>query len=358
MSSKKCARCLLNDNIPGVTIPENSETCSVCIDHDQTWSNWHERRTELERLFEAARRKRRDYDVLVPLSGGKDSTYVLYLCRKVFGLKCLAVTFDNGFLSEHAKQNITNACNRLNADHAYFSLGHEMIMKLYKVFFLRTGFFCPVCMLGMGIATFRLQEAFNIPLSLQGTSRRTEEHIDKQFFMDGNLNLVENVLKEEGLDSDLRVLLRPAGIFRSPAKIKLPDYLEWDYRKIYDTITSELEWSSPEKDAEHTDCIVEPVVQYLRYRKFPAITPELLRFSKLVTCGQMTKSEALKQVEEARQKLGGEPPVLQLFLDSLEITREDFEDVILDPLRHLKYLKGVHPAVRRLKTIKHRLFPS
>jgi hypothetical protein len=66
----------------------------------------------------------------------------------------------------------------------------------------------------MGIATFRLQEAFNIPLSLQGTSRRTEEHIDKQFFMDGNLNLVENVLKEENLHEEMRLLLRPVGVFK------------------------------------------------------------------------------------------------------------------------------------------------
>lgn len=348
MDSKECARCLLNDSIPGVVIPADGETCSVCTTYDQKWRNWKEKCTELERLFDAARNKKRDYDVLVPLSGGKDSTYVLYLCRKVFQLKCLAVTFDNGFLSEHAKRNITNACTKLGTDHVYFRFDRALIMRLYRIFFLKTGFFCPVCMRGMGVATMRLQEAFRIPLSLSGTSRRTEEHVDTHFFLDGDLNFIENVLREDDLDSEFQVLLRPFGVFRSPARIKLPDFLDWDYRTIYDTITGDLGWTSPEKDAEHTDCAVEPIVQYVRYRKFPAMTPELLRFSKLVTCGQMSKAEARHHVEISSERLTESPPEIGRFIESLDITKQQFEEVLQEPLRHLKYLSKRHPAVRRI----------
>ncbi|PXF59972.1 MAG: hypothetical protein C4B58_02130 [Deltaproteobacteria bacterium] len=122
MDAKECSRCLLNDRIPGVTFLGDSQVCSVCINYDQTWGNWSEKRKELDQIFDIARKKKRSFDVLVPLSGGKDSSYVLYLCRRVFNLKCLAVTFDNGFLSDHAKQNISNACDRLGVDHVYFRL--------------------------------------------------------------------------------------------------------------------------------------------------------------------------------------------------------------------------------------------
>ena len=357
MQKKECSRCLLNDGIPGVTFPNQSQVCSVCLEYDHTWGHWSEKRTELERIFQQARKKKRDYDVLVPLSGGKDSSYVLYLCRREFNLKCLAVTFDNGFLSDHARQNITNACNHLGVDHVYYSLNREFLTILYRQFFLETGFFCPVCLRGMGVAIGRVQLAFRIPLSISGTSRRTEEHIDHRFYLDGDLNFIENVLGEDVINSDHQVLLRPIGIFRSPTRIKLPDYLEWDYNNIYRIITTELGWTSPEKDAEHTDCRIEPVVQYLRYRKFPEITPELLWFSKLVTCGQMTRDEAMAHADEAKKK--GERPIeLNWLFENIGITEEEFDEVLSNPLRHLKYLKKKSAAARRIKALKHFVIPQ
>jgi hypothetical protein len=352
MQYKECSRCLLNEGIPGVTFPDQSEVCSVCIEYDHTWGKWIEKRAELKQLFDGVRKKKRDYDVLVPLSGGKDSSYVVYLCRREFNLKCLAVTFDNGFLSDHARQNITETCNRLGVDHIYYSLNREFLMGLYRQFFLKTGFFCPVCLRGMGVAIGRVQLAFKVPLAISGTSRRTEEHIDQRFYLDGDLSFVENVLSEKGINEDHQVLLRPIGVFRSPARIKLPDYLEWDYNKIYKTITTELGWKSPKKEAEHTDCKVEPVVQYIRYKKFPEISTELLRFSKLVTCGQMPRDEARRHVEEEKMKVD-HPAELDWFLDNTGITEKEFDDVLSNPLRHIKYTKKKSAAVRRIRALKH-----
>jgi predicted PP-loop superfamily ATPase len=351
MQKKVCSRCLLNSAIPGVKFPNQDNVCSVCHDYDNTWGNWNEKRKEIEQIFERAKKKRRDYDVLVPLSGGRDSSYVLYLCRKVFNLKCLAITFDNGFLSDHAKQNIKKACEYLGAHHVYFSFDRNFIMNLYKKVFLKSGFICPVCMRGMSVAIGRIQSAFDIPISLSGTSRRTEEHVDSAFFLQGDLDFLENVLSENGNDSNEQVLLRPIGIFRSPIQIKLPDYLDWNYKKIYQTITSELGWTSPEKNSEHTDCRVEPVVQYIRYLRFPDITPELLRYSKLVTCGQMSRDEALTHVEEVKNR-ERRPPELDYFLQNLGIKEEEFNNVLAKPLIHSKYMTRRSAAVRRIKALK------
>lgn len=351
MQTKECTRCLLDDRIPGVTFPEREQVCSVCIDYDREWGKWSEKRTELERIFVNVRKKKRDYDVLVPLSGGKDSSYVLYLCRKVFNLRSLAVTFDNGFLSDHAKQNITKACKLLGVDHIYFRLDRNFLMKLYRRFFLKTGFFCPLCMRAMCVAIGRAQLAFGIPIQLSGTSRRTEEHIDQEFFVDGDLSFIENVLNEDGIDLTEQLLTKPIGIFKSPPRIKMPDYLDWNYNEIYTKISTELGWTSPEKNAEHTDCMVEPIVQYIRYRKFPTITPELLRYSKLVTCGQMTKTEAKDLVEEVKKRTN-RPPELKWFLENIGITEKEFEDVLTSPSRHLKYLKKNSAIKRRINAIK------
>ena len=47
-----------------------------------------------------------DYDCALAYSGGKDSSYTLYVLREIFNLRVLALVFDNGFLSDQAKKNI------------------------------------------------------------------------------------------------------------------------------------------------------------------------------------------------------------------------------------------------------------
>lgn len=352
-----CARCLLNDEIPGVQV-DADRICSVCRQHDERWRDWKRRKTErlsaLERLFHDCRRKKRPYDVLVPLSGGKDSTYVLYLCRKRFNLKCLAVTWDNAFLTEHARDNIRNAVDLLGVDHIYYRINKRLLMQLYRFFLLTTGTFCPVCMRGIGVATEMAARAFNIPLVVNGTSARTEEHVAPEFFQAGPLSFFRNALQGTPLESEASALMygghwkRVASyylfwwtkierVFVSAA-ICLPDYIEWDYDDVFQTITAELGWKADRAEAEHTDCAVENVVQYMRQRKFPALTPELLRFSKLVTAGLMSRDEALRRVSE-RHGETGRPENLDWFLSALDISESEFEEVLRDPLRHMKYRK-------------------
>jgi hypothetical protein len=354
-----CSRCMLNNNVPGVEVRSDG-ICSVCHEHDSLWGNWNqikiERRKILENILNKIRSKNRPYDVLVPVSGGKDSVYILYQCRTQFNLKCLAVTWNNGFLSDHARQNIANACDKLGVDHIYYGINKDLLMRLYRLFFLKTGFFCPVCLNGMGVAIMRAQAAFNIPISLTGTSRRTEEHVSPSFFLDANPSFIENVLDGESIKNDASILLEPAGLFSSPLQIKLPDYMDWNYNEIFKIIKSELGWKAHAEDAEHTDCKVDNIVNYIRYIKFPDLIPNMLRFSKLVTVAQMSKKEAELRVAESKANIR-EPENLQWFLNVLKITREDFEKVLSEPMRHMKYMGQRSRVWRRLKFMKRKLFP-
>jgi predicted PP-loop superfamily ATPase len=355
-----CVRCLLSTEVPGVSIDQIG-ICSVCRDYDSTWGNWDnikkERYFKLENIIQKARSKKQLYDVLVPLSGGKDSTYVLYVCRKKFNLKCLAVTWDNGFLTDHARINIHTACSKLGVDHLYYGLSEPLLMDLYRHFFLNTGFFCPVCLKGIYTAIFRAQAAFNIPLTIKGTSKRTEEHVHPAYFIDGNFSFLENVLENTPLKKEAEVIIQPIGLFSSPMAINLPDYMDWDYDLIFQTITERLGWMAHSPDAEHSDCKVDNIVHYFRYKKYPALIPEMLRYSKLVTCGQLDKKEAERRVAEKKASLK-EPSNLSSFLNALGISRDEMDGVLLQPMRHMKYLKERSRVVRRLKVFKKRLLPG
>jgi hypothetical protein len=356
MTPRSCTRCLLSEDVPGVSI-ESGGQCSVCSGYDREWGHWDEnkkaRLAALEGLLGKIKRKAKLYDVLVPLSGGKDSTYVLYLCRERFGLKCLAVTFDNGFLSDHARKNIGKVCEVLKVDHAYFALGRDLLMRLYRYSFLKTGYFCPICLHAMGAAVSRIQKAYGIPLCVKGTARRTEEHVAKEFFVSSN-DFAENVFKGSPHEKEARFLLEPVGIFKSPPAIQLPDFVDWNYDEIYATI-GKLGWEAPTPRAEHSDCVVDNIVNWVRYKRYPVLIPEMLRFSKLVTVGQMSREEAEKHVE-AQKVHCQEPANLPFLTKSLDITPEEFRTAVLtDPLKHLPYLRPQNRVVRRLKALRRRL---
>ena len=117
---KRCYKCLLPASMPGITFNANG-VCNYCLEYENNFKNWDEikerKKVEFQKILWKAQKLKRAYDCLVPLSGGKDSTYVLYLCSKIYKLKTLAVTFDNGFLSDLAKENITNALKFTDAEH-------------------------------------------------------------------------------------------------------------------------------------------------------------------------------------------------------------------------------------------------
>src|SRR5438093_1176981 len=113
-----CTRCGLAANVPGTSYDAEG-VCNVCRGYD-TYADkaqaYFKTAQELKALvadMKAARTGR--YDCLVLLSGGKDSTYMLYqLCG--LGLNPLVFTLDNGFISEEAKGNIRRVVESLGVE--------------------------------------------------------------------------------------------------------------------------------------------------------------------------------------------------------------------------------------------------
>jgi len=77
---KRCKRCILPESLPSVKLDKNG-ICNHCNTYDRLFSNWKDvksqRKKEFEDLLEWAKRLNRNYDCLILLSGGKDSTYAL-----------------------------------------------------------------------------------------------------------------------------------------------------------------------------------------------------------------------------------------------------------------------------------------
>ncbi len=109
-----CLKCIIPDCFPNVEMKDG--ICKFCRINDERFGDHtkHNREKELEALLNHNTQSK--YDCLVPLSGGKDSTYILYYLVKKLQLKPLAFFFDNGYCTEYAKNNVSEICKRLNTD--------------------------------------------------------------------------------------------------------------------------------------------------------------------------------------------------------------------------------------------------
>jgi N-acetyl sugar amidotransferase len=135
-----CTQCVMDSSDPEITFDE-SGVCSHCHDFDRRVATevipGVRGRQELARILAQIKKEGegKKYDCILGLSGGVDSTYVAYLCKK-FGLRPLAVHLDNGWNSEIAVRNIHNIVQILGLDLHTRVLDWEEFRSL-QVAFLR-----------------------------------------------------------------------------------------------------------------------------------------------------------------------------------------------------------------------------
>jgi tRNA(Ile)-lysidine synthase TilS/MesJ len=110
----------------------------VKFDHKKTDLAGEKRKYEkkfhdlLDKVNRPDRKNGRPYDILMAYSGGKDSTYTMSLLKKKYGLRILAVSFDNGFLSETAMINIKKLTDELDIDHVFFKPEWRILKKIFS----------------------------------------------------------------------------------------------------------------------------------------------------------------------------------------------------------------------------------
>jgi hypothetical protein len=364
-----CTRCVLNSSFPRIHFDDHG-VCSVCHEYDNWWGQWnlrkHQQQKILKKIVKQAKNKHRAFDALIPLSGGKDSTYVLYVAQEKLGLKCLAYTLDIGYLSDHARNNVDRACRKMGVEHLYYCMDPGLMNRLFELFMRKTGWFCSVCMRAIQVSTFKIADMYNIPLVIKGTSLRTELPLALEMFQGGDPAHVQSVLKGEPIAEECSHLCsRGASLQRelgqllfmllgqrriaSHAYFNLADYVEWDYDTIHQTISKELAWTAP-SDSEHMDCTIHPLQKYIHNARFPELKIRRLSFSRLVMAGQMTRDKALHKLEdEESDPCPG--AVMTMFLKNTGMTKEEFDKYVKMGPRHLDYHPQPGLALKLAKKI-------
>ena len=132
-----CSSCILPDTRPGLTFGEDG-VCSACRAHGvkQTEVDWDARAARFAELVERVRERGAPYDCLLPVSGGKDSTWQTLKCLEA-GLHPLAVTWKTPGRTELGQRNLDNLVE-LGVDHLDFQINpvveRRFMLKAFERF--------------------------------------------------------------------------------------------------------------------------------------------------------------------------------------------------------------------------------
>jgi len=339
---KRCTHCILPDTVPGVEFDEEG-VCSFCRSFEQKPLLGE---AALLQKIEAARAKKRKYDALVPMSGGRDSTYVLYQAVKQWGLHVLAISYDNEFRYPQALANIEEACRRLNVEFRNIRSQNEIASSMVRSSVLSVTDFaqipnklCRACGYGYNSTAFRTAEEENAPLILWGaSSTENTQAIARPAFAaiwhhPRWLQLTRPAFyayQYYGLRQRMEFPITGNKTFsRSNPKlvtegidsVRIFDYVEWNRAEIKRTIMEELGWKKTEGHVStwRNDCTLHPLMNFIHAKLF-GCTKDCWGYCSMINVGQMTREEALSQEEETLRRLD-ETELEELLVERVGIPR-------------------------------------
>lgn len=143
MTYRICSKCVMDTSDPNIFF-DIEGVCDHCHDFkNNILPNWHtdeQSKSNLLRIIDRikAEGKGKDFDCLIGLSGGVDSSYMLHLAVKEFGLRPLVFHVDGGWNSELAVHNINVMIDKLSLD-LYTEVINWEEMKDFQLSFFKAG---------------------------------------------------------------------------------------------------------------------------------------------------------------------------------------------------------------------------
>ncbi|MBC8501720.1 MAG: N-acetyl sugar amidotransferase [Nitrosopumilus sp.] len=165
---KICNRCIQPDSRPGIYFNDDG-ICGACLWEDQKKTiDWGKREKELLEISNWAKKNSNgNYDCVIGVSGGKDSTFQAITARERLGLRCLLVNSEPEGITEIGKYNIENLKN-LGFDMISIRPNPKKMKKMIKHDFFEYLNPVKITEYSLWSSAYIIAEAFNIPLIIQG----------------------------------------------------------------------------------------------------------------------------------------------------------------------------------------------
>jgi N-acetyl sugar amidotransferase len=298
----------------------------------------------------------RKYDCIIGVSGGVDSTYVSYLVKE-YGLRPLAIHFDNGWNSELAVSNIEKVLDILDIELMTYVIDWPTFRDL-QISFLKAS--TP----DMEIPT---DHAINALLFIEANKRNIKYVINGMNFASESMS-VESWAYGHSDWKYIRSIHRIFGkrklknypkynfislfywtFIKRVKVISILNYLKYDKSNAIKLIEDKLRWVN--YGGKHYESVYTRFIQgYILPYKFN-IDKRIGHFSDLIRSNQLSREEAIENLKN----IDYDPSLMkqdrEFFLKKLGFTESDFQQILDSPIKSYKDYPNSRNMIFRLKKL-------
>jgi N-acetyl sugar amidotransferase len=340
-----CTNCVMPETRPRVSFDERG-WCNACqwSEEKATSIDWSARRALLDELV-AEHRSETEFDCIVPVSGGKDSSYVAYTMKHTLGMHPLCITIRPGLALDVGEQNVINFINS-GYDHIHLTPDPEVSKTINKIGLVEAGRPLLGWQTAVQTGIFRLATQMRIPLVMFGEDGETEyggtRKLNHQHFYDAE-DSVNIYLEGHRPDQYSNILTKQQlywFTYPSPEEVKAAKLCvaHWSFFENWDPYEHYLvakekcglqeqteRASGTYNNFAQTDTALYNLHTYFMYLKFG-----FGRCSQDVGIDIRRGAMSRKQGIALVKKFDREDPehFVPLYLDYFGMTREEFDDVI------------------------------
>ncbi len=341
-----CTRCLNPENIYGGITFNEKGVCNRCTGYENYTNNFPtpaqraEKRQQFVDILERYRSKDgSNYDMIIPVSGGKDSLYQVHIMKKEMGFNPLLVTFNHTFNTKTGVYNLANMVEKLGVDLIRFTPNPQLVPKLSRLSMEKFGDSCWHCHCGIFTFPLRVAHQQRIPLlvsqekyyGILSAEGGLYNKVDPQDRLFGIRAEAEEMINEErGIHrKDLVQFMRPPQEELDEIGVRgicITDFIQWDSKEITEFLIKEYGFKTKGHDRTY-DCYANAechhcsgVHDYMRYLKVGhgrATDDAGIDIRK----GLMTREQGIEMVKMYDSR----PPAdMKMYLERIGMTRDEF----------------------------------
>jgi len=344
-----CTECLYPSTHPlGITFDDKG-VCSGCrIHREKNTLDWGARSESLKKIFDNYRSTSgRNYDCIIPVSGARDSYFIVHLVKNVFGMNPLLVTYNKQYNTAVGVRNLANLRIRFDCDIMTKTVNPETVKKITRGTLRRFGSMYWHCIAGQTVFPVEIAVKFKIPLIVWGAhqgvdqvgmfSHLNEVEMTRRYRKDHDLmgyeaeDLIEDF--DDITPDDVAPYVYPDNQEIEQVGVRgiyLNNYIRWDSRIQHEQMISQYGYESAIQNRtfdfyNDVDCFnYSGVHDYLKVLKhgYGKVLDHACRDIRL---GHLNRKTAVNLIVE---NAFSEPKGLRLFLAWIGMTENAFHYIV------------------------------